>query len=337
MMVNNKITYKHWGNHIGKDVFLFKIQNPNGAFVEITNYGATLVSIVVPDASGKLGNVILGFDSFEAYLEDHSYIGSTIGRFANRIANARFDIDGKVFNLEKNDGENTNHSGAHGFHCRVFDFSIQNDELHLHLTSPDGEGGYPGNLNFGVAYSFSEDNQIQIHYTAETDQKTFVNFTNHAYFNLNNEASGIFDHQLKIASKAVLESTADYIPTGQIIPSGPVTFNGQTVGDCLVDAKLRGFNTFYVFDHSRQDSTVAVLSHAGSGRRMEISTSYPGLMLYTGDYLEHSYKPFDGLCLECQFSPDSPNHQHFPSTILQPGEQYKQYIHLKFDTQDQPI
>lgn len=336
-MTNNKITYKHWANYNGMDVFLFKIQNENGAFVELTNYGATLVSIVVPDASGKHGNIILGFDSFEAYLEDRCYIGSTIGRFANRIANARFNIDGKVFNLEKNDGENTNHSGTQGFHNKLFNFSIQNNELHLHLTSPDGEGGYPGNLSLDVSYSFTEDNQLQIQYMAETDQKTFVNFTNHAYFNLNNEASGTFGHQLKIASDRVLESTADHIPTGRILPSGAMTFSGQTIDDCLIDTGLSGFNTFYVFDQSLEDDKVAVLSHSASGRLMEISTSYPGLMFYTGDYLEGFYKPFDGLCLECQFFPDSPNHKQFPSTTLEPGEQYKQYIHFKFDTQNKPI
>lgn len=337
---NPKVSYQHWATYQGKEIFRFRIQNNNGSFVELINYGATLAAIVVPDRLGNPGNVILGFDSFEGYLQDGCYIGSTVGRFANRISNASFKLDNETFTLEKNDGDNTNHGGISGFNTKVFDFNILNDEIHFQLTSKDGEGGYPGNLNFTVSYSFSNDNELRIQYAAQTDRKTVVNFTNHAYFNLSGETAGIAAHQLQIESDYVLEADTAYLPTGKIIPAGKLTFNGQKIETCLKEADLKGLNTFYVFNSPDPSEKAAVLSHAASGRNLTIRTSYPGLMLYTGDYLNSTlpghhgipYQPFDGLCLECQHYPDSPNHAHFPSTVLEPGRPYQQYIYFKFGT-----
>lgn len=341
---NHLISYRHWATYQGKEVFLFRIQQENGSFAEFTNYGATLVTVVVPDRFGEMGNVILGFDSFEGYLQDRCYIGSTVGRFANRISNAGFVLDGETFVLEKNDGNHTNHGGLNGFHNQVFNFDILNHEIRFTLHSQDGEGGYPGNLDFTVNYSFSSNNQLCIQYSAQTDRKTIVNFTSHAYFNLNSKTTGIAEHQLRIAADTILEADADYLPTGQIIPAGDITFKGQEIEKCLAAAGLNGINTFYIFDARNPDEKVAALSDPVSGRKLEVYTSYPGLMLYTGDYLSSilpghqtlPYQPFDGLCLECQSFPDSPNHTHFPSTVLNPGEQYQQYIYFKFSTDPEP-
>lgn len=337
---NPKVSYQHWANYQGKKIFRFRIQNKKGSFAELINYGATLAAIVVPDRLGNPGNVILGFDSFEGYLQDRCYIGSTVGRFANRITNASFVLDNETFVLDKNDGTNTNHGGFNGFHTQVFDFSILNDEIHFRLTSKDRQGGYPGNLSFTVSYSFSDEDELRIHYSAKTDRKTVVNFTNHAYFNLSSEPAGIAAHQLQIGSVCVLETDAAYLPTGKIIPAGKLTFEGQEIETCLAEAGLKGLNTFYIFNSLNPSGKAAVLSHPASGRSLTIKTSYPGLMLYTGDYLKSTlpgnhtvpYQPFDGLCLECQGYPDSPNHAHFPSAVLEPGMEYQHYIHLKFST-----
>ena len=337
---NPEVSYQHWATYQGKEIFRFRIQNKNGSFVELMNYGATLVAIVVPDRLGNPGNIILGFDSFEGYLQDRCYIGSTVGRFANRISNASFTLDNEIFMLEKNDGANTNHGGFSGFNTKVFDFNILDNEIQFMLTSEDGEGGYPGNLNFKVSYSFSNDNELRIQYTAQTDRKTVVNFTNHAYFNLSGETAGIMAHQLQIKSAHVLEADAAYLPTGNIIPAEQLSFNGQKIETCLQETGLKGLNTFYIFNSPDPAEKAAVLSHPASGRSLTIKTSYPGLMLYTGDYLSSTlpghqgipYQPFDGLCLECQHYPDSPNQAHFPSTVLEPGRPYQQYIHFKFST-----
>ncbi|MBB5637093.1 aldose 1-epimerase [Pedobacter cryoconitis] len=337
---NPKVSYQHWATYQGQKIFRFRIQNNKGSFVELINYGATLAAIVVPDRLGNPGNVILGFDSFEGYLQDHCYIGSTVGRFANRISDASFKLNDETFKLEKNDGANTNHGGFSGFNTQIFDFNILDDEIHFMLNSKDGEGGYPGNLNFIVSYSFSNEDELRIQYSAQTDRKTVVNFTNHAYFNLSSESSGIMAHELQIESAHVLEADAAYLPTGKIIPAGTLTFKGQKIETCLAGADLKGLNTFYIFNPLNSCRKAAVLSHPATGRSLTIRTSYPGLMLYTGDYLTSTlpgyhgvpYQPFDGLCIECQDYPDSPNHANFPSAVLEPGMHYQQYIHLKFST-----
>jgi aldose 1-epimerase len=211
--MSTTITRKAWGTVHKQDVFLFKLENSAGTFVELTNYGATLVSINVPDKDGRLGNVIIGFPTLAGYLDDSCYIGSTIGRYANRVSNAQFNLDDITYQLEANDGVNANHSASSGFNSKVFGFEVNDDELVFVLHSNDGEGGYPGNLNLRVTYKWSDDNELCIHYKAVSDKDTFANFTNHAYFNLSNGDLTIADHQLDISAKNTVAANEDYIPT----------------------------------------------------------------------------------------------------------------------------
>lgn len=340
----SKISYHLWGIHKTEKIFLFKIENNNGSYIELTNYGATLVSIHVPDRANELGNVILGFPELEGYVDDNCYIGSTIGRFANRIDQAKFVIDETTYNLEDNDNGNTNHGGKSGFNTKIFNFSIEGNVLAFTLLSSDGEGGFPGNLKLKVSYQWNEHNELLIDYTASSDKKTIANFTNHAYFNLTGGNENILNHKLTIYSDLYLELKANYIPTGSIVPAADLSFNQNKIKEriSIINDHISGLNTCYLLDKKDKGFIVpaCVLTDQQSGRILEVFTSYPGILLYTGDYLNSNHRgnssrllePFDGLCLECQYLPDSPNHPNFPSTILNPKEIYKQSIIFKFST-----
>jgi aldose 1-epimerase len=331
-----------WGNHAGKDVYLFRITNAQGSYIELTNYGATLVSVVVPDIHGIKANVILGFPSLEGYLRDQCYIGSTVGRFANRIGGAQFTLNGKVYMLDQNDNENTNHGGYQGFHAQVFDYSLSEGGITFTLSSAHNEGGFPGNVQLNVSYTWSDDQLLQISYEATTDQSTVLNFTNHAYFNLSARRYAILDHRLQIDSSGILETTSQYIPTGRILPAGKYSFENETrLGDKIATGTVNrhGLNHYYIFRDDDYENVVRCkLIDPQSGRVMEVYTTYPGVQVYSGDFLSSvsqthhaaAYKPFDGLCLECQHFPDSPNHAHFPSAILNPGERYREKIMYRF-------
>lgn len=340
------LSRRPWGIHAGKEVSLFRLANEAGAYVEVTNYGATLVSVVVPDKNGKLDNVILGYPSLQGYLQDTCYIGSTIGRFANRIHNAQFELDGVVYQLETNDGSNTNHGGTSGFHAQVFDAHISGNSLVFELLSRDGQGDYPGNLKLSVEYLWNDHNELCIQYTASTDKVTIANFTNHAYFNLAPDNGDIFDHQLRIRASEILETTPQHIPTGRIIPADNIAFDDHRISERIKTREgiSTGLNTYYLFEKTTVHSDTALCSLRSpiTGRVLDIYTSYPGLQLYTGDFLSSSHlnnrsafhQPFDGLCLECQFYPDSPNHPHFPSTVLRPGDNYNEKIVYKFTVEE---
>jgi aldose 1-epimerase len=339
-----RITCQHWGEHTGQPVYLFKMENADGAYVELTNYGATLVSAVVPDVQGVYSNVVLGFPSLQAYLDDSCYIGSTIGRYANRIGGASFQLDGATWHLENNDGKNTNHGGNNGFNSRVFKYTITADGLFFTLQSHDGDGGYPGDLELTVQYVWTELNELIISYYASTNKKTVANFTNHAYFNLSNDGDRIFDHTLTIHADSLLQNDAAYIPTGIVAPVGTKRLANTLVRNKMVinNDHISGLNDCYVLEEQAgtYHKLAAELIEPETGRTLEIFTTYPALMVYTGDYLqsEHAghkdelYKPFDGICLECQHYPDSPNHSHFPTTVLNPGDTYHESIIYKFGT-----
>jgi aldose 1-epimerase len=340
--MNSIITYKDWGFHQDKDVFLFKLKNASGAVVELTNYGAGIVSVMVPDKHNKQGHVVLGFDDLQAYLDDTCYVGSSIGRFANRIANAEFQLADKQYFVDANEAGNSNHSGSSGYHSKVFDFSITGNNILFTLFSPDGEGGYPGNLELHINYELTENNQLKIQYLAVCDKETIANFTNHAYFNLSGGQENILGHQLTINADELLETNDQFIPTGNIILTGKKAFCSNEITDKLNDNPT-GFNKYYILNKNSDNEPdisqpAAVLDHETSGRRLNIYTTYPGLLFYSGDHLQSThpgkasklYQAHDGLCLECQLYPDAPNHPSFPPAVLKPGEYYDHKIIYEF-------
>jgi len=338
----NRISYKPWGTHSGKDVFLFKLENASGAFVEITNYGATVVSIVVPDRNGKLENTVIGFPSLEGYVNDRCYIGSTIGRYANRIGGAAFTLDGVAYTLEKNDNQNNNHGGPSGFHAKVLDFRVDGNSLSLSLASADGEGGFPGLVDFLVTYSWNDDHELGIRFSAVSDKKTVLNFTNHAYFNLAPNHGDILEHELTLHANEMLETDHEYIPSGVILNAAGNDFHQTRIRDRVKFSgpSQTGVNSYFLLknDGNTRMQRAGILKEGTSGRSLEIFTTYPGIQLYTGDYLESKHlssrfkqiHPFDGLCLECQHYPDAPNHDNFPTTVLEPGQAYDERIVYKF-------
>lgn len=341
-MINSPaaISYQKWGEHVGQPVHLFRLGNSAGAYVELCNYGATLVSAVVPDKNSNFGNVVLGYPSLAGYINDECYLGATIGRFANRIGGAAFELDGKTYQLQANDGGNTNHGGRDGFNRKVFAYEVGEDSVTFTCHSADGEGGFPGNLKLAVTYSFKDDNELRIRFKAITDITTVANFTNHAYFNLAAKPGNILGHKLKVHAQNMLDTDAAHIPTGLIKPTGSKAWNGDPVGNKMNSDghATTGFNYCYLLDSAESLKSAAELMDDKSGRRLEVTTTYPSVMVYTGDYLSSNcegnfgrpYQPLDGLCLECQYYPDSPNHAHFPSTVLKPGEEYDHTIVYKF-------
>jgi len=310
-----------------KELCLFRLENTAGCYVELLNYGATVISIVVPDKFGTPKNVVLNYDDPVDYLTDPFYLGSTIGRFANRISNARFKLNGKVCYLDKNDGENSNHGGFWGFNKQVFDVEEKEDEIVFYLKSPDGAGGFPGNIDCRVVYSFNDSNELQITYQVRADKQTPFNPTNHAYFNLNPEHKTILDHRLKIESDDYLESDDAFLPTGKILPVTGTAFDFteyRNIRERMPFKKeaINGFNTYFISreEESRGLKKLASLQEETSGRRLEVYSTMPGCMFYTGDYLSGKHVPFGGLCLEAQYYPDGMNKPGFEVNLLEPGQ-----------------
>lgn len=338
-----RIEKNEWGKTgKGEQLYLFRLINLSGAYAEVTNYGASIVSAVVPDKNGSLGNVVLGFPSAQGYLDDNCYLGATIGRYANRISHAAFKLNGKKYDLEANDGVNSNHGGRHGFNARVFGHEITGNKVAFTLLSKDGDAGFPGNLELKVIFEWTEDNQLVIDFDAVCDADTPANFTNHAYFNLAAADQPVWDHCLSISAAVLAEAGTDYIPTGRIVPAGKLVFNKHLIKEKLenTDGNLIGVNSYYVLDDDlmRSDSFGAKLTDIQSGRTLTVATSYPGIFLYTGDYLNSKHltsygalcRPFGGLCLECQHYPDSVNRPEFPQAVLSAGQSYHEHITYKF-------
>ncbi len=332
------ITKKEVANLQGKKVFVFRFSNNSEAYVELINYGATLISVVVPDKFGKRENVVLCYENIEDYFSDSFYLGSTVGRFANRIAGAQFKINGKTYWLDKNDGSNSNHGGFHGFNTKVFDCEIQNNKIIFFYESKDGEGGFPGKLNFSVTYSFSENNELNIEYKVISDKETIFNPTNHAYFDLSAGKSDPLDNELKVFADSYLESNNQFLPTGNILPVAGTPFDFsqyKEIGELMLLKKeiLEGYNTYFIGKKtpSGMSRLLASLKDNCSGRILHVYSDMPGVQFYTGDYLSAPHKPFAGLCLEAQSYPDAPNHLHFPSCQLSPDSNYTYHIQYKFE------
>jgi aldose 1-epimerase len=340
------ISEKAFGNFEGKEVKEYLLTNPSGMKVGILNYGGTITHIIVPDRNGNPGDVVLGFDSLSGYLQKNNpYFGSLVGRYANRIANAKFSLDGKTFTLAGNDHGNSLHGGNKGFDKVIWTVEkLPGDSsLRLSYLSKDGEEGYPGNLEATVTYTLTAGNALKIDYSAKTDKATPVNLTSHAYFNLSGGAdSNILAHRLQIFANKFTPVNASLIPDGRLQPvaGGPMDFlQPKPIGKDLALVK-GGFDHNWILDRSGNTLfKAAVVEDSASGRKMEVWTTEPGLQFYSGNFLDGTlsntrggkkYPKHAALCLEAQHFPDSPNQPAFPGTILKPGETYHQATVYQF-------
>jgi len=330
----------------GEDVYLFRLQQKNGRYIEVSNYGAAWISCVVPDKNGILDDVLLGYPALEGYLSDTCYLGATIGRFANRIAGATFLLNEKRYYLDKNDGENTNHGGFAGFNTKIWKYKIENEQVVFSLESPDGESGYPGNVQVEISYQFSEIGQVVISYRGTTDRPTVLNLTNHAYFNLDGNGE-ILNHFLQIPAEQILETTASFIPTGELLNVKGTEFDFtdfRTINFEKFHSNQLSWNKGYnhCFVLSLQDDfsmkPAAIVRSNLSGRELCVHTTYPGVLFYSAGYLESSntgklkerYSPSDGFCLETQYFPDAPNHNHFLFPVVTPDKPYSHVTTYRF-------
>jgi aldose 1-epimerase len=336
----------------GEQAEVFTLTNPHGLAVRAAEYGGTIVSLSVPDRDGNMADVVLGHDSLEEYIEDSNYFGAIIGRFANRIANGRFALDGKTYRLATNNGPNHLHGGRTGFDrlvWRAAPFCTDNAAgIALSHTSPDGEEGYPGNLDVGVMYTLTDRNELVVDFLATTDQATPVNLTQHSCFNLTGDGAGdILGHLLRINADLMTPVDEKLIPTGEMaqVAGGPFDFSMLTaVGSRIAadDEQLRrgrGYDHNFVLNRGKEAGLVqaAQVVEPESGRTLDVYTTEPGLQFYSGNAIgsgdsangrvtgkaNRMYGPRAGLCLETQHYPDSPNQPGFPSTILRPGAQYR--------------
>jgi aldose 1-epimerase len=346
----NKMVKKEvFGTHQGKEVYLLTLTNKAGNVIKLTNFGAKLIWIEVPDKNGKKDNVTFGYDTFDETLKGDMSFGSIVGRYANRIANGKFTLDGVVYNTPVNNGPNTLHGGPAGWHSVVWNAEILKDSKYpavkFTYLSPDMEAGFPGSVNVAVIYTWTDKNEVMMDYSYSTDKKTVVNVTNHAYFNLHGAGNGdILDHILTLKASAFTPVDSVMIPTGVIQPVAgtPLDFTtphtiGERIGEKYEQLILgNGYDHNFVLDNKEEvDATVY---EPVSGRMLEVITDQPGLQLYTGNFLDgtkigHGGKPFNhrsGLCLESGHYPDSPNHPDFPTTVINPGENFKSTTIYRF-------
>lgn len=338
----------------GKSTDLFRLTNTSGMEVCVTNYGGRIVSILVPDRKGIMRDVVLGFDNIAAYQKYSSNYGATIGRYANRIAKGRFVLDGDTIQLDLNDKLGNNmHGGKPGWAYRVFD-AVQKDPATLVLTyvSPDGESHFPGTVQVEVAYHLTDDNALDIAYTAVTDRPTVINMTNHSFFNLSGKPStAITDHIMWMAADSVMTIDSTVVPTGNfiVVQGTPFDFTeakpiGQAI-DSVENDQIRyglGYNHNWVLRSGNRDKPVASLYSPVSGILLEILTDEPCMQIYTGNYQDGTHigkkrvaYPYRGaVCLEPQHAPDSPNHPTWPSVRLDPGQLYTSHSQYRFSVAD---
>lgn len=336
-----------------EEVSLFTITNDNGVTATFTNWGATIVSILVPDKDGNLRDVVLGFDKLEDYFINHCYFGATVGRNGNRVQNASFKINGETFFLDKNDGnKNCLHSGYNGYQKRLWDYSIDetSNSVTFRLLSPDMDQGFPGNFDVSVTYALSNDNGIEITYDGICDKDTVANLTNHSYFNLNGHNSGsIINHDLQINSKKYANIDAESIPTGELIDvkGTPLDFTNfrriadEIDGDFELIKLTKGYDHSFLIDKKSEGlERVATLKSDESGIAMEVYTDCVAIQFYAGNFIDEvpqtgkgdfTYGNRSGLCLETGFLPNAINLENFASPILKANEKYHSKTIYKFN------
>jgi aldose 1-epimerase len=331
---------------------IYRLKSAAGLEARITNYGGTVMSLLVPDAKGHLDDVVLGYDEVDGYRKASPYFGCLVGRYGNRIAKARFSLDGKEYTLAANNGENSLHGGVQSFDKVLWDAEPVVDDkgpgLVLRYLSKDGEEGFPGNLSVTARYTLTADNSLRVDFTATTDKKTIVNLTHHSYFNLACKGD-ILGHEVFLNAKTFTPVSASLIPTGELRPVAgtPLDFTKPTAIGARIDAddeQIRfggGYDHNWVIDKPKgQLGLVARVREPGSGRVMEVESTEPGTQFYTGNFLDGSitgkrgqvYTKRSGFCIEPQHYPDTPNQPAFPSALLAPGETYENTILYRFLT-----
>jgi aldose 1-epimerase len=328
----------------GQAVDLYVLTNKNGMEADIITYGGIVARLLAPDRSGKMADVVLGFDTLDNYLKRHPYFGALIGRYGNRIGKAHFFLNGEEYKLAANNGPNTLHGGNVGFNMKVWqarEVPGAEPRIELTYTSPDMEEGFPGALKAAVTYTLTNDNELKIDYRATTDKDTVVNLTNHSYFNLAGQGEGdILAHRITLNSSRTTPVDKDLIPTGQLAPVDGTPFDFRTphaIGERInaENEQIKfggGYDHNWVLDRKGTGLEFAArVEEPTSGRVMEVWTTEPAVQFYTGNFLDGSftgkggkvYQKRYGLCLETQHYPDSPNQPAFPTTVLKPGAEYK--------------
>lgn len=349
---SRKMEHKPFGQTAeGEKVDLYTLTNPNGMEAAISTYGGIVVSLKTPDRSGKLGDVVLGFDDLKGYLGTSPYFGALVGRYGNRIAKGKFSLDGVEYTLAKNNGENSLHGGLRGFDKRVWTAKeVSPESLELSYFSKDGEEGYPGNLSATVTYTLTDSNELKIDYSATTDKDTVLNLTNHSYFNLAGEGEGdILGEMVMINADRFTPTDSGLIPTGELrsVEGTPFDFRKpHAIGERInsTDEQIvmaKGYDQNFVLNRAGNGLELAArVTDPKTGRVMEVLTTQPGLQFYSSNFLDGTihgkggkvYGPRAAFCMETQHFPDSPNHPSFPSTELKPGERYQTTTMYRFLT-----
>jgi aldose 1-epimerase len=348
---SSNVTKEVLGSHNGSEVLLYTLTNKAGNILKLTSYGARIVRIEVPDKNGVKDNVTNGSEKLETIVKGDAFGGATIGRFANRIANAKFTLDGKEYTLAANNRPNTLHGGPTGWYARVWESEIvkgKQPSVKFSYLSADMEEGFPGTVKVSVTYTWTNKNEIVIDYAATTDKKTVINLTNHAYFNLHGAGKGyIFDHILTLKASKFTPLNATKIPTGEILSVQGTPFDftsahpmGYKIGETYNEKVFQGYDDNYVLDANTKGKVCATVYDPESGRVMEVITDEPGLQFYSGsggaqwkkavDAGEKPTSTRSAFALETQHFPDSPNQSGFPTTILNPGEKFKSRTVYKF-------
>jgi aldose 1-epimerase len=343
-----KISSEHFGFLPGnREAQLFTLENENGLILKVTNYGGTVISLLVPDKKGELADIVLGLASWNDWVENPYYFNCIVGRTCNRIGGAKFSIDGREYKVSANQGELQLHGGFHGFHQKLWKATPfeRADEagLELEYMSVDGEEGFPGNLRVRTIYTLNDKNEISIEFFANTDKSTPVNLTNHAYFNLSGEGSGeIYSHELIIYADKYTVTDTDSIPTGKLAPVAGTPFDftkPHKIGDRIAHTFTNGYDDNLVLQNQSGKLALAAKVHdPNSGRVLEVFTTEPGIQLYTSNWFDGSVLGRNGkphvfhtaLCLETQHYPDSMNQPDFPNVILHPGEKFNSKTCWKF-------
>lgn len=330
----------------GSAIQVFTLTNRNGVEARVTTYGGRLVSVRVPDRKGAMGDVVLGFDSVDGYIDNPSpFFGALVGRYANRVGGARFRLGFGVYRLDKNDGENSLHGGAHGFDKAVWSArELVDGGIELKLVSHAGDGGYPGTLTARVAYHLTEANELRLDYRATTDRPTVLNLTNHAYFNLKG-GGDILGHLLTLNADRFTPVDAGLIPTGELraVAGTPFDFRKPAAIGARIEANDQQLKLGKGYDHNwvlngHGMRLAALVEEPATGRVLEVRTDQPGIQFYSGNFLDGTitgrggvvYGHRSGLCLETQHFPDSPNKPNFPSTELRPGQEFRSTTVFRF-------